>query len=303
MSQAYVFHAYGGPETQEHVERPVPAPAAGELLVQVRAAGVTPLDVAHRGGRLGRDDALPAPLGHEVAGIVAAVGDGVDAFAAGDEILAAPAPGHGGLAQHTIVRAADAVAKPAEISFADAATIPVTAATAYDLTHQVELEPGQRLLILGAGSGAGLMAAQIGKVHQFAVLGVAAVDQREIVESTGATFVPAGPDLAARLRQVAPDGVDLLADLIGGDTLRAAAGLVTDPARILSAVDPATAAELGGAALERSAEATAKITGVIQYGLVDPHVTALYPLDRAGEALAAVEAGHVTGTVVVEVMA
>ena len=295
-----MFTDFGGPETQELIDRPASQPGPGELAVAVRAAGVNPVDWKIRSGALGQDRQLPAPMGREISGAVTALGEDVDGFAVGDEILAPVAPGHGGFAEHTLVRAADAVAKPEGISFADAATIPVAAATAYDATHQIKLEPGQRLLILGAGGGVGLMAAQIGKVHQFTVIGVAGWTKRQIVESTGATFVPSGNGVADRVRELAPDGVDLLVDLVGGEALREVAGLVADPTRIISATDPATATELGGSALQRTADAVQKITEVIEYGLVDPHVTACYPLAEAGRAIAEVEAGHATGKIVIE---
>ena len=144
------------------------------------------------------------------------------------------------------------------------------------------------------------MAAQIGRVHQFTVIGVASQSKRKIVECTGATFVPSGEGAADRVREVAPEGVDLIVDLVGGEALGEVAGLVTDPARIISAADATTATELGGAALERTEEAMEKITEVIEYGLVDPHVTACYPLAEAGRAIAEVEAGHATGKIVIE---
>lgn len=301
MSKVYVFNSYGGPENQELIERAVPAPGRGELGVKVRAAAVNPVDWELRSGRLGQNQELPAAMGREVAGIVTAVGDGVEGFAPGDEILGTVAPGHGGFAEHTLVRAIDAVAKPEEITFADAATIPVAAATAYDGTHQIELQAGQTLLIIGIGGGVGLMAAQIGKVHEFAVIGTASESKRDIVESTGAILVPYGGDLISRLREIVPNGVDLILDLVGGDALREVAEMVDSPTKIISAADSATATELGGAALERTTEALAKITSVIEYGLVDPHVSARYPLERAGEAIAAVESGHATGKVVIEI--
>src|SRR5699024_9309482 len=83
------------------------------------------------------------------------VGEGVEDFAVGDEVLGAPARGLGAFAEHTVLQASETVAKPEEVSFADAATIPVAGTTAYDLTHQVELEAGQTLLVLGAGGGVG----------------------------------------------------------------------------------------------------------------------------------------------------
>jgi len=204
----------------------------------------------------------------------------------------------GGFADHTLLRAADAVVKPDEVSFADAATIPVAGTTAYDLTHQIELEAGQSLLILGAGGGVGMMAAQIGKVHQFQVIGVASEAKRGLVESTGATFVASGDGFPEAVRRLAPDGVDLVVDLVGGQVLRQAAPLATDPTRVLSAADP-TVTRLGGATRQRDPEALQKITGVIEYGLVDPHVTGSHPLERARDALAIVEAGHSTGKIVI----
>lgn len=301
MSQVYVFNQYGGPETEELIEGPVPRPGPGELLIEVRAAGVNPADAKIRSGALGRDHPLPAPLGQEAAGIVAAVGKEVNDFTIGDEVLGPVAPGHGGFAEHTIMAARSTVAKPEEISFADAATIPVAGAAAYDATHQIELEADQKLLILGAGGGVGLMAAQIGGVHQFNVIGVASEGKRDVIESTGATFVPSGPGLLDRLRQIAPDGVDVILDLVGSHTLREAAPLATEPARIISAADPTTATDLGGSALSRTAEAMAKITDVIKYDLVNPHVTDRYPLTQTGQAIAAVEAGHTTGKIVIEI--
>ena len=299
MSKVYVFNDYGGPETQQLIDRPVPVPGPAELAIEVRAAGVNPADWKIREGQLGHHWSLPAPMGREAAGVVTQLGDGIDDFAVGDEVLGLVAPGHGGLAEHTLLRASTTVAKPEEISFTDAATIPVAAATAYDATHQIELEPGQTMLLLGAGGGVGLMAAQIGRVHEFRVIGVASSAKRGLVESTGAIFVESGPNLPERVRQIAPDGADLIVDLVGGDALRAVADLVPDRTRIISAADPDTAAELGGLALARTSEAMGKITEVIQYGLVDPHVDAQFGLDEAGQAIAAVETGHAAGKIVV----
>lgn len=105
--------------------------------------------------------------------------------------------------------------------------------------------------------------------------------------------------MADRVRQVSADGPDLIVDLVGGDALRAVADLVPDRTRIISAADPDTAAELGGLALARTDEAMAKITEVIQYGLVDPHVDAQFALDQADQAIAAVETGHAAGKIIV----
>lgn len=300
MSRVLVFNDFGGPEQQELIDRPVPEPAAGQIAIRVIAAGVNPVDWKIRQGLLGREWELPAPMGREASGVVTAIGEGVMDFAVGDGVLGEVAPGHGAFAEHTLLQADKSVAKPGEISFADAATIPVAGATAYDATHQIELEAGQTLLILGAGGGVGRMAAQIGKVHQFTVLGVASESKKDLVESSDATFIESGQGVADRVAAAAPDGVDLIVDLVGGDALRAVAPLAKDPSRVLTTAAPDVARELGGAVVERTDEALEKITGVIEYGLVDPTVTARFSLDDAQRAIAAVEAGHVTGKVVIE---
>lgn len=300
MSKVLVFTDFGGPEQQVLTDRPAPDPAAGELAIQVRAAGVNPVDWQLRQGRLGRRATLPAPMGREASGVVTAVGEGVEGFVVGDEVLGLVAPGHGGLAEHTVLLADQTVVKPEEISFPDAATIPVAGATAYDVTHQIELEAGQTLLINGAGGGVGRMATQIGKVHEFIVLGVASPAKRELVESSGAVFIESGDGVGDRVRAAAPQGVDLVVDLVGGDALRAVAPAAKARSRVISTADAETVRELGGVPVERSSDALEKITGVVQYGLVDPTVTARFGLDEAARAIAEVETGHAAGKIVVE---
>lgn len=300
MSKVFVFTQYGGPEFQRLVDRELPRPGSGELLVAVKAAGVNPFDCKLRQGRYGQNLTLPAGLGSEVSGVVQSVGEDVDGFAVGDAVIAPVAAGVGGVAEHVVVSASAAVAKPDSLSFVDAATIPIAGTTAYDITHTVELERGQTALVVGAGGGVGLIAAQIGKVHKFGVIGVASESKRELVESTGATFVESGPGFADRVRELAPDGVDLVLDLVGGDTLKAAAPLAKSPDRVISIVDQSVVG-LGGAPRTRHPDALEKITGVFGYGLIDAHVTATYPLDRAAEAFARVEEGHAPGKTVVEV--
>lgn len=273
MSKALVFTAYGGPETQELVERPVPAPGPGELAIEVKAAGVNPADWKIRAGQMGSHWQLPAPMGREASGVVTAVGAEVENFAVGDMVLGFAAKGQGTFAKHTVLDAAQTVQKPEELSFAEAAALPVAGATAYDVTHQIELEPGQTMLILGAGGGVGLMAAQIGNVHKFTVIGVASAAKQKLVESTGATFVASGEGAADRVRAIAPEGVDVLIDLVGGQALRDLAVVAKDPSVIISTADPTTVQQLGGVAVVRTREGLEKVTGVAQYGLVDPQVT------------------------------
>ena len=218
----------------------------------------------------------------------------------GDEVVGLAAKGHGTFAQHTLLDAKQTVLKPEELSFAAAAALPVAGATAYDVTHQIELEPGQTMLILGAGGGVGLLASQIGKVHEFTLIGVASASKQQIVESTGAAFVESGPGAAGRIREVAPDGVDLLIGLVGGQALREIAEVVKDSKNIVTTADPDTAEQLGGSGVNRTAEGVQKIIEVAQYGLVDPHIGRRFSLTDAQQAIASVEDGHTAGKVIVE---
>lgn len=180
-----------------------------------------------------------------------------------------------------------------------AATVPVAGTTAYDLTHQVELEAGQSLLVLGAGGGVGHLVTQIGRVHGFRVIGVAFESERELVESSGATFVPAGQGALAAVQELVPEGADLLIDLVGGEALWDLAPAAVSPERVLSAADADTAAQIGGAGRVSDPESLEKIASVIGYGVVTPEIRATFGLARAREALAAVEVGHARGKVVI----
>lgn len=299
MPKVFVFNAMGGPEQQELVERPVLEPGPGELAVEVEAAGVNPADAKQRSGAFGPPPALPAPMGLELAGVVSAVGPEVEGFVVGDAVLGPPASGAGAFAEQTLVRADAVVRKPELVSATDAATLPVAGTTAHDLTYQVGLAAGAGVVVLGAGGGVGHLAVQLAVSREARVIGVASESKRGWVTTAGATFVPAGEQAAAGVREILPSGVDLIIDLVGGEPLRALAATLTAEGSIVSAADPETAAELGGAGRDNSDHALERITGLVEAGLIDPHVTQTFPLARAAEALALVEEGHTAGKVVI----
>ncbi len=303
MAKAYAFKDYGGPETQALVELPKPVPSAGELLVAVRAAGVNPVDWKYRAGYL-REFVpleLPAVFGSELAGVVEQIGEGVDGFAVGDEVFGSPSTG--GYAEYSLLTVAGAARKPAGVSFVDAATLPVAAATAYDGVHQLGLHKGEVLLVNGVGGGVGVAAAQIARGLGIEVIGTASAGKSEFVESLGARHVTYGDGVADRVRAIAPNGVDAIFDLIGGDALRSIAGLVGDPSRLITSADPATAAEYGGSpvARARTSQVLEAVAGLVESGSLNPFVTNVFPLDEAADALALVEAGHAQGKVVLEI--
>ncbi|MEV7345241.1 NADP-dependent oxidoreductase [Streptomyces sp. NPDC093544] len=304
MPKAYVFTRYGGPEAEALVELDRPTPGPGQVLVAVRAAGVNPVDWKLRTGygpAGGPARELPAVFGNEVAGVVEEVGADVTGFAVGDEVFGNPVAG--GYAEYTLLPVAVTAHKPTELAYPDAATLPVAAATAYDGIHQLALPSGATLLITGAGGGVGVAATQIARALGVRVIAVASDSKKDFVESLGAVHVPSGPDLAERLRGAAPDGVDAVFDLVGGEVLEAAATLLTDPAKLITAADRRTVARLGGVPVERARNAAVldEVAKLVVDGKLKPFVTQTFPLDRAGEALRTVEEGHARGKIVIEV--
>ena len=305
MPTAFGFSRYGGIDVQEVLDVERPAPGAGELLVAVRAAGVNPVDWKIREGYLAEVMPLdlPAVLGREVAGVVEEVGQDVDGFSVHDEVLGTVAPGSGGYAEYTLVTASAATKKPPQVSFTDAAALPVAAGTAYDAIGQLALGEGESLLINGIGGGVGVAAAQLARDLAVFVLGTGSEEKRELTEAMGATLVPYGDGVADRVREIMPNGVDAILDLVGGDALRSVADLVSDRSRLLTTTDPDAAAEVGGGGVERdgSGAVLAEIVALVAEGKLDPHVSDVVPLDRAAEALASVESGHSRGKVVISV--
>jgi NADPH2:quinone reductase len=305
MVKAFGYQSNGTPQVQEFLELEMPSPLAGELLVQVHAAGVNPVDWKIRSGAYGPTpaDKLPTVFGFEASGVVRAVGQDVDGFAVGDEVFGSVAPGSGTWAQYTLLTANGSAHKPPQVSFTDAATLSVAGATAYDGVTQLELKPGQTLLINGASAGVGVAAAQIARDLGINVIGTASAAKQALVESLDATFVAYGDGVADRIKALMPGGVDAIFDLAGGDGLRAVAELVADRTKLISAADGATAAEFGGHAIVRDYDRGVLdvLAAMVADGKLDPHVEDVVPLDRAADAVAAVEGGHAKGKVVIGV--
>ncbi|MGW3039589.1 NADP-dependent oxidoreductase [Kitasatospora sp. NPDC001159] len=301
MAKAFGFVGYGGPETQEFLDRPALEAGPGQLAIAVRAAGVNPVDWKVRRGFLGRERQLPTVMGQEASGVVQQVGPGVTGFTPGDEVFGLVAAG--GFAEQTLLRAELSALKPEAVGFDQAATLCVSVATADDAVRQLALGAGRTLLILGIAGGVGSAAAQIARSQGLTVLGTASDANREYVESLGATLVRYGDGVAGRITAAAPDGVDGVLDLIGGDALRAVAGVIGDRTELVSTADPAVVAELGGRYVTRSttSETLAALAALVAAGDLDPRVAGRYPLTHAAEAIAAVESGHARGKVVLEV--
>ncbi len=302
MPKVYAFTANGGPEVEEFIDRPRPAPGPGELLVRVRAAGVNPADWKRREGRtpMGGTE-FPVVFGREVSGTVEEAGDGVEGFAPGSAVFGTPATG--GFAEYTLLPVDQTAYKPPQVSFTDAATLPVAAATAYDGIRQLGLPRGAALLITGVGGGVGVAAAQIAARDGLRVLGTASIGKKAFVESLRVTHIKPGPGVKERVAAVAPDGVDGIFDLVGGTALEEIASVLEDRSKLISAADRETVARLGGSPVARARNRAVldAVALMVATGSLRPIVTLTFPFDAAPEALRLVEAGHARGKIVLEV--
>lgn len=303
--RAYVFTAHGGPEVEAYAEVPRPAPGPGQLLIAVHAAGVNPADWKRRAGSMrppgSPPEHFPVVFGREAAGVVDAVGDGVAGFAAGDAVFGNTDTG--GFSEFALLPVTVTAHKPAALSFTDAATLPVAAATAYDGIRQLALPPGATLLINGVGGGVGVAAAQIARHQGLTVVGTASAAKKDFVTALGVTHVEYGPGVAGRIRAAAPQGIDGIYDQVGGQALDDVAPLLADRSKLVSAGDRATVARLGGAfvARARNQEVLDTVAQLVVSGALNPYVTDVFPLDAAAQALRQVETGHAQGKVVIEV--
>lgn len=185
----------------------------------------------------------------------------------------------GGYAEYALLPTAVTAHKPAALSFTDAAALPIAAATAYDGIHQLGLPSGATVLITGAGGGVGVAATQIARALGLAVVGVASEGKKDFVEELGAVHVPSGPDLAERVRAAAPDGVDAVFDLVGGEVLEAAATSLDDRTKLITGADRETAARLGGGPVERARTAAVldEVARLVVDGRLRPFVTGTFP--------------------------
>lgn len=304
VPNAYVYTANGGPEVEAFADVQRPEPGPGEVLIKVHAAGVNPADWKKRNG-FGPPGAaqqdFPVVFGGEASGVVEAIGPGVTDFAVGDAVFG-NAPG-GGYAEYAVLPAELTAEKPAGVSYVDAAALPIAAATAYDGIRQLALPAGATLLIIGAGGGVGIAAVQLARHDGVQVIGVAGAGKKTLIESLGAVHVASGRGVADGVRAVAPDGVDGIYDLAGGEALESVAPVLADRTKLISAGDHARVARLGGSPVERnrSREVLDSIARLVAEGVLNPMVTRTYPLSQAAEALRLVEGGHAEGKIVIEV--
>jgi NADPH:quinone reductase-like Zn-dependent oxidoreductase len=303
MAKAVRFDKYGSVDVLYIADVEVPSAAAGEVVVQVKAAGINPGEASIREGYL--DSMFPATFpsgeGSDLAGVVSETGDGVTEFAAGDEVLgwSWERSSH---AEYVKVPVGQLIRKPAGVSWPVAGAMSVIAVTAYAAVRAVSAGAGDTVVVSAAAGGVGTVVVQLLQVRGASVIGIASAANHAWLSAHGVTPVTYGDGLAGRLKAAAPDGIDAFIDLFGPDYVRLAVDLGVPRDRIETIIAFDAAHEYGtkaeGSSDASTTDVLAEVTDLVASGQIEIPIAASYPLDEVRQAYTELEQRHTRGKIV-----
>jgi NADPH:quinone reductase-like Zn-dependent oxidoreductase len=307
MSKAVQFDEYGGIDVLQVRDVPRPVPGAGEVLVEVKAAGINPGEAMIREGALADrwPATFPSGQGSDLAGVVAELGAGVTGFAVGEAVIGF-SHRRSSHAEYVTVPADQLTAKPDGVSWEAAGALYTAGTTAYAAVQAVELRAGDTVAIAGAAGGVGSIAVQLATRTGAAVLGIAGPANDQWLREHGVIPVNYGSDLPARLRAAAKSGhVDAFLDFFGGGYVEVAVEeLGIAPDRVDTIIDFAAVDRFGvqnvGSAEASSAAVIAELADLVARGGVQVPIAGVYPLDDVREAFRALEERHTRGKLVLQ---
>ena len=309
--RAFALDSFGEPGSIR--ELPTPQPVDGQVLVRVQAAGVNPFDAVVAQGYIKdlMEHRFPLIPGHDAAGVVEAVGDGVDGLAVGDAVFGAvgkPYLGEGTYAQATTMSVGSVWPKPSWLDFPQAAAVPLSGATALTLLEAVALGAGERLLVLGASGGVGSFLVQLAAQREAQVVGVCSGPNAKSAPRLGAADVIdyTTDEVGEVLRARYPDGVDTIVDLVGEKAALTALGEQLGPGgRVASAVDAADVEEFAKRGIRAAnvaswltSEQLGQLARLLEDGSLRlPEIHAV-GFEEAADALAKIATKHTRGKLV-----
>ncbi len=314
--QAIAIERFGGTEELDLVDLPEPRLAPDALLIRTRSAALNPVDTKIRAGAL--DGRFPCffPLvpGWDVAGVVERAGPAVRGFAPGDEVIAYCRKDfiqEGTYAELVAVRARQSAQKPRSLSFEEASGLPLVGLTAYQVIHDaLELQPGETMLVNRAAGGVGCLAVQLGRIAGARVIGVASAGKHELLRELGASecFDYRDTDPLAAVREAHPEGIDAVFDIVGGETLERSSEVLRRGGRVVSIVQPSDAEGFARQGMSASyvfvlpdGDQLHELSKLAETGELVVPVDRALPLGEARAAQELIEAGHVTGKLVLTV--
>ncbi|MBB3224010.1 zinc-dependent alcohol dehydrogenase family protein [Pseudoduganella umbonata] len=292
--KAITLDSFGGPDAFVLRDVPRPVPGAGQVLVRVHATSINPLDYQVRRGDYQDHVPLPAITGHDVSGVVEEVGPGVTAFVPGDEVWYTPQifDGPGSYAEYHVAAENIIGKKPAALSHLEAASLTLVGGTAWEaLVVRAQLRVGESILVHGGAGGVGHVAIQLAKAIGARVLTTARAGQFDFVRSLGADVVidyTKEDYVDAVMRETAGQGVDVVFDTIGGDTLSRSPDALAQLGRLVSIVDTAKPQNLIQAwgknasyhfvFTRQNRGKLDELSALVERGQLRPHVGAVYAL-------------------------
>ena len=293
MPNAIVMTGYGPPDVLNWAAAPLAEPGEEQIRIKVRAAGISPTDLALRAGYL--KDAIPLPanavLGFEAAGTVDAVGPGVTGASAGDGVTALLFS-MGGYAEYAV--ASIWARKPYSVSWIDAAALPSSAEAAVGVLRQLNVTSGETLLLFGGGGSVGIIATQLAVARGVKVISAVGEHDEALARELGATPVRYGAGLAGRVRALGV--VDAVFDAAGKGVLADAIALADGPERVITLSDPAAAdygVTLSQPTPDRAPGALDQTIALLADGRLRLRAHKTMPMRQAAEAHRQLEGGNV----------
>ncbi len=298
------FSTFGPPDVLRLTELEEPNAGPGEVRVRIKAAGVLPFDCKLRNGWTphGLNLNFPVVPGNEFAGIIDQVGEGVNGFSVGHEVLGFTVLNC--YAQYLVVRADQIVFKPKNMPWEVAGGFSGNGQGAHMAMKELGVGKGDTVLIHAAAGGLGTFAIQLSKAWgATTVIGTASKGNHDYLRSLGAIPVSYGEGLVDRVRAIAPDGVDAALDAAGPEALQASLELVKDKDRIRTMVSFELANKLGIRPISgtRSSARLNELVDLYTRGKLHIHIRKVFPLHQAADAHREVESGHGRGKVVLTV--
>jgi NADPH:quinone reductase-like Zn-dependent oxidoreductase len=305
MPKAVQFDSYGGINVLEVRDVPRPVPRAGEVLVQVKAAGINPSEGVIRSGALHHlfPATFPSGQGSDFAGVVAELGPGVSGVTLGDEVIGFSMR-RSSHAEYVSVPANQLTSRPPKVPWEVAGSLFVAGVTAYAAVRAVHLAPGDTVVIAGAAGGVGSIAVQLARRAGAMVLGIAGPSNDAWLTGHDAVPVNYGDNLPARLRAAAKSRhIDAFLDFFGGEYVAMAIEeLKLPPEKVDTIADFEAVKRFGvqskGGADAATAAVVAELADLVAQGELEVPIAGVFALDNVREAFRQVELRHTRGKLV-----